>query len=55
MNNNAPFEVKVEGNERKTVKIESNIDVSKMENHIENGSSSGVNIIIKSVEKVRKL
>ena len=55
MNNNAPYEVKLKGNERKTVKIESNIDVSNMENHIESGGSTFVNIIIKSGEKVRKL
>ncbi|WP_339217014.1 hypothetical protein [Ornithinibacillus sp. FSL M8-0202] len=55
MNNNDPYEVKLKGNERKTVKIESNIDVSNMENHIEQGSSTGVNIIIKSGEKIRKL
>ena len=55
MNNNAPYEVKLKGNERKTVKIKSEIDVSNIENHIESGSSTGVNIIIKSGEKVRKL
>lgn len=55
MNNNAPYEVKLKGNERKTVKIEADIDVSNMENHIEGGSSAGVNIIIQSGEKVRKL
>ena len=55
MNNNAPYEVKLKGNERKTVKIESNIDISNMENHIESGGSTFVNIAIKSGEKVRKL
>ncbi|MFZ0447450.1 MAG: hypothetical protein WAM95_23000 [Bacillus sp. (in: firmicutes)] len=55
MNNNAPYVVKLKGHERKTVKIESNIDVSNIENHVENGSSTGVNIIIKSGEKIRKL
>ena len=55
MNNNAPYVVKLKGNERKTVKIESNIDVSNIENHVEQGSSTGVNIIIKSGEKIRKL
>lgn len=55
MNNNAPYVVKLKGNERKTVKIESNIDVSNIENHVENGGSTGVNIIIKAGEKIRKL
>ena len=55
MNNNAPYEVKLKGNERKTVKIKSEIDVSNIENHVESGSLTGVNIIIKSGEKVRKL
>lgn len=55
MNNNSPYVVKLKGNERKTVKVESNIDVSNIENHVENGGSTGVNIIIKSGEKIRKL
>ncbi|MEH7238526.1 hypothetical protein [Bacillus sp. JJ1562] len=55
MNNNAPYKVELKGNERKMVKIESNIDVSKMESHIEQGWSSYINIIIKSGEKTRKL
>ena len=54
MNNNAPYEVRVKGSERKIVKIESNIDVSNIENHVEHGSSTGVYIIIKSGEKIRK-
>ena len=48
MNNNVPYEVKLKGNERKMVKRESNIDVSNMENYIESGGSTFVNIIIKS-------
>ena len=55
MNNNAPYVVKLTGNERKTVKIESNIDVSNIENHVEQGDATGINIIIKSGEKMRKL
>ncbi len=55
MNNNAPYEVKLKGNERKMVKIKSEIDVSHIENHIESGSLTGVNMIIKSGEKLRKL
>lgn len=55
MNNNAPHEVRLKGNELKTVKIESYIDVSNIENHVEQGSSTSVNIILKSGEKMRKL
>lgn len=55
MNSHAPYKVELRGNERKTVKIESDIDVSNIENHVENGSSTEVNIIIKSGEKMRKL
>ncbi|TCN22301.1 hypothetical protein [Mesobacillus foraminis] len=55
MNNNADYEVKLKGNESKTLIIESDIDVSNIENHVESGSSTGVNIVIKSKGKVRKL
>lgn len=55
MNNNDPYVVKLKGNERKTVKIESNIDVSNIKNHVESGGSTGVNIIIKSGKKIMKL
>lgn len=55
LNNNAPYEVKLKANARKHVKIESNIDVSNTENHIDNGSARNVDIIIKSGEKSRKL
>lgn len=55
MNNNAPYEVRLKGNQSGMVKIESNIDVSKTENHVTSGGSTGVNIIIKSGGKVRKL
>ncbi len=55
MNNNSPYEVELTGNQKKTVKIESNIDVSKMEKHIESGNAVSVNIILKSGKKMRKL
>ena len=55
MNNNVPYEVRLKGNERKMVKIKSEIDVSNIENHVESGNSTGINIIIKSGEKVRNL
>lgn len=55
MNNKAPYEVDLTGKEKKIVKLKTEIDVSNMENHIEGGSASGVNVIIKSGEKMRKL
>lgn len=55
MNNHAPYVVNLKGNERKTVKIATDIDVSNIENHVESGRSTFINIIIKSGEKSRKL
>lgn len=55
MNNNGPYEVELKGNQRKTEKIESNIDVSKLKEHITGGSAMGVKIIMKSGKKMREL
>ncbi|MFE3577336.1 hypothetical protein [Lysinibacillus sp. NPDC059133] len=55
MNNDAPYEVKLRGKERKRVIIETDIDVSQMENHIDGGQANYVTIIIKSGEITRKL
>lgn len=55
MNNDAPYEVRLSGKERKRVTIETDIDVSRMKNHIEGGEGRFVAIIIKSGEKTRKL
>lgn len=55
MNVGAPYEVELKGKEHKIIKIESYIDVSKLENHIEGGNAAGINIFIKSGEMVRKL
>jgi len=55
MNNNGPYEVELKGNQRKTENIETNIDVSKMKNHIYGGNAMGINIILKSGRKMRKL
>ncbi|MBS4197353.1 hypothetical protein [Lederbergia citri] len=55
LNVHAPYEVKLRGNERKNVKIESDIDVSNLENYVENGGSNGVSINIKAKGKIRKL
>ncbi|MDN3018281.1 hypothetical protein PH210_19055 [Paenibacillus sp. BSR1-1] len=55
MNNNAPYRVKLGGKEHRHVKIETNIDVSKMAHHIDSGEANGINIIIKSGKNSRKL
>lgn len=55
MNNNAPYEVELKGKSRRTIILESDIDVSNMESHVEQGSGAFVNIIIKSEGKMRKL
>lgn len=55
MNNNAPYEIKLEGKESKRVKVETKMNVSKMKNPIEGGGAQGVNIIIKSGSISRKL
>lgn len=55
MNSDAPYEVRLRGKERKRVIIETDINVSQMENHIESGQASYVTIIIKSGERTRKL
>ena len=55
MNNNAPYRVKLGGNGTKRVIIETNIDISKMENQIDGGEATDVNIIIKSGRSSRKL
>ncbi|MFJ6413705.1 hypothetical protein ACIQLG_13040 [Terribacillus saccharophilus] len=53
--NKVPYEVSIEGKEKKVVKIKTNIDVSNIENHVEGGSASDINIIIRSGDKIRKL
>jgi len=55
MNNGAPYEVRLIGKEIKRVIIETDIDVSQMENHIEQGEARFVTIIIKSGERTRRL
>ncbi|WP_223589314.1 hypothetical protein [Neobacillus bataviensis] len=55
MNNSAPYKVKLGGKERRRVKIETNIGVSMIDNHIEGGEAAEVNIIIKSGKHSRKL
>lgn len=55
MNNNAPYKVRLNGKESRRVKIETNINISKMLHHIESAGANGVNIIIKSGKNKRKL
>jgi hypothetical protein len=56
MNFNAPYKVKLSGKEIKRVKIDANIDVSKMgKSIIDSGEATRVNIIIKSGGRSRKL
>lgn len=55
MNQTAPYEVWLEGNEKKVVKINVDIDVSNMEDHIDSGEATEVYIIIKSGDEIRKL
>ncbi|MEH7308122.1 hypothetical protein [Neobacillus drentensis] len=55
MNNDAPYKVRLRGNESKRIKIETNIDVSKMKNQIDSGESSEVHLIIKAGKRSRKL
>ncbi|WP_147533268.1 hypothetical protein [Bacillus marasmi] len=56
MNKNTSYNVMLRGKESKRVKFETNIDVSKMKEHINSGEiTGGVNVIIKSGAKSRKL
>ncbi|WP_413306378.1 hypothetical protein AA0X95_05640 [Bacillus sp. 1P10SD] len=55
MNSHAPYKVRLEGNERKVVKIETSVEVSKLKIQLDSGEVSGFNIIIKSGSKSRKL
>ncbi|WP_163971174.1 hypothetical protein [Oceanobacillus halotolerans] len=56
MNEHAPYEVSVKGNEQKNVRLETNLDVSELENVIENGTTNGVHIRIYSDQnRIREL
>ena len=55
MNEGAPYEVTLRGEQKKWVKVETLIDVSQTENHIEKGTVSGVHIIVSAGEQKRKL
>ncbi|CQR46807.1 hypothetical protein BN1058_01082 [Paraliobacillus sp. PM-2] len=55
MNKDGPYEVTLGAKESNDVHVETNINVSNMKNHIENGQAMGVNIIIKAKGKSRNL
>ncbi|MFJ7736641.1 hypothetical protein ACIQ2D_09875 [Lysinibacillus sp. NPDC097287] len=54
MNAGLPYEVKLKGKQKKWVRVETLIDVSQLENHIEKGTVSGVHIIINGGGKIRR-
>ncbi|RSD29052.1 hypothetical protein [Mesobacillus subterraneus] len=55
LNEGGPFEVTLQGKERKTVKVEAEIDVSGRASFVSSGGAWGVNLQIKSGNKLRKL
>ncbi|MER2058383.1 MAG: hypothetical protein ABTA16_06135 [Niallia sp.] len=55
MNKAGPYEITLKGKGLKQVQIEANIDVSEMKTHFESGDESGMNIILQSERKARKL
>ena len=55
MNSGEPANVKLLPNEVKLIRIEKEIDVSQIKNHVENGEAAYVSIIIHDGEKNRKL
>ncbi|MBX9975028.1 hypothetical protein [Cytobacillus firmus] len=55
MNSGESINVKLLPNEAKVVRIEKEIDVSQIKNHVESGEAAYVSIIIKSGDKNRKL
>ena len=54
MNKGLPYEVKLMGKQKKWVRVETLIDVSQIENHIEKGTVTGVHIIINSGGEIRR-
>ncbi|MGN8648129.1 hypothetical protein ACTNEO_18950 [Gracilibacillus sp. HCP3S3_G5_1] len=55
MNNNAPYKLTLGAKEAKRIRMETDIDVSDIQNHIEGGEAWGVGIIIKSKGDQRNL
>ncbi|WP_084031651.1 hypothetical protein [Anaerobacillus arseniciselenatis] len=55
MNHHGLHEITLSGKQRKTVYLETEIDISTLENHIWGGTANGVNIILKSGKSRREL
>ncbi|KAF0819937.1 MULTISPECIES: hypothetical protein [unclassified Cytobacillus] len=55
MSSGEPHSVNLHPNESKLVRIEKEMDVSQIPNHVTNGESAYISIMIKSGEKIRKL
>ncbi|KAB2331944.1 hypothetical protein [Bacillus mesophilum] len=55
LNISGPHTVELAGHERKVEKVYAEIDVTEIENHVDSGTSSGVSIVIKSGENMRRL
>ncbi|MGG3564002.1 hypothetical protein ABES03_20650 [Neobacillus rhizosphaerae] len=55
MNSHAPYMVRLKGKERKVVKVETNIDISKQGTRMDGGEIYGFNIIIRSDGERRQL
>ncbi len=55
MNHHGLHEITLSGKQRKTVYLETEIDISTLENHIWGGTANGVDIILKSGKSKREL
>lgn len=55
MNTGAPYTIELKGKEQKRVRLETNIDVSDVENQLDHASSNQVNLKIRADNKERKL
>ncbi|PWU69971.1 hypothetical protein [Gracilibacillus dipsosauri] len=55
MNNNAPYKITLGANETKRIRLETDIDVSDIQNHVESGEAMGMDIIIRSKGKHRDI
>lgn len=55
MNQDAPYEIELDNQERKRIKLTSYIDVSTMDEHIENGRVTFINLKVQAKGKYREL
>ncbi|MET4563043.1 hypothetical protein ABIA69_004236 [Lysinibacillus parviboronicapiens] len=55
MNNNAPYEVTLHGQQKKVVKIRSVLDMTQMENHIYDGKIANLSIKISAGHQQRRI